>query len=218
MLKRVSNFEILFFVFYGLKMISMDPNELISAVRPYFSELSDVELKCLLEIAEFKVYKSKTMILRSGNLQKKAFLVLQGSVRGFVIDSDGDEKNILLRSKGIFVGDAEALFSSAPQKLSIMSMDKTKVLMFSIESFEKLAKEHNGIQDLYLDSLKEAILRLTYRVNSMITMNSEKRYLDLLNKNPSFLKDAYDKHVANYLGITAVSFSRIKKNINNSIS
>ena len=39
--------------------------------------------------------------------------------------------------------------------------------------------EHIGIA---VNSLKEAILRLTYRVNSMITMNSEERYLDLLDK------------------------------------
>ena len=192
----------------------MEHNELISSIRPYFSDLSDLELQDLLAISDFQTYENKTIILKSGNMSRKAFLVLQGSVRGFVIDSAGEEKNILLRSKGIFVGDAEALFSPQPQKLTIMSMDKTVVLMFSIKSFEKLAEEHKGVQRLYLNSLKEAILRLTYRVNSMITMNSEERYLDLLDINPDFLKDAYDKYVANYLGITAVSFSRIKKKLN----
>ncbi len=192
----------------------MQPNELISSIRPYFSELSDFELNSLLAISEFHSYPTKTIILKNGNKLKKAFLVLKGSVRGFVIDSAGEEKNILLRSQGIFVGDAEALFSDQPQRLTLMSMDETKVLMFSIASFEKLAHKHKGVQKLYLNSLKEAVLRLTYRVNSLITMNSEQRYLDLLEKNPDFLKDAYDKYVANYLGITAVSFSRIKKKLN----
>ena len=75
-----------------------------------------------------------------------------------------------------------------------------------MKQFEKLANEHNGIQQLYTNSLKEAILRLTYRVHSLITMTSEQRYLDLLEMNPSFLRDAFDKYVANYLGITPVSF------------
>ena len=191
----------------------MQPNELNSSIRPYFPELSDHELHNLLLISEFQSFPSKTIILKNGNKLKKAFLVLQGSVRGFVIDSAGEEKNILLRSKGIFVGDADALFTDKPQILTLMSMDETKVLLFSIESFEKLANEHKGIQKLYMNSLKEAVLRLTYRVNSMITMNSEERYRDLLEKNPDFLKGAYDKYVANYLGITAVSFSRIKKKL-----
>ena len=187
--------------------------ELISFIRPYFPDLSDLEFQSLLEISKFQAYNNKTIILNTGDKSKKAFLVLQGSVRGFVIDSAGEEKNILLRSKGIFVGDADALFTDKPQILTLMSMDETKVLLFSIESFEKLANEHKGIQKLYMNSLKEAVLRLTYRVNSMITMNSEERYRDLLEKNPDFLKGAYDKYVANYLGITAVSFSRIKKKL-----
>jgi len=204
------------FFYFRMKYAPMENSDLISSIRPYFSDLSDNELREFLAISTLKTYDNKSVILKSGNMSKKAFLVLKGSVRGFVIDNTGEEKNILLRSKGIFVGDADALFSSQPQKLTIVSMDKTTVLMFSIISFEKLAEEHKGFHKLYLNSLKEAVLRLTYRVNSLITMNAEERYLDLLKKNPEFLKDAYDKYVANYLGITAVSFSRMKKKTNNS--
>ncbi|MGI9530737.1 Crp/Fnr family transcriptional regulator [Lutimonas sp.] len=196
----------------------MQPSDLRALIKPYFSDLSEKELHRLLAICEFKSYDTKSIILKAGNRSKNAFLVLEGSVRGFVTDENGEEKNILLRSKGIFVGDADALFSDAPQKLTIMSIDSTKVLMFSINSFEALAFQYEGIQRLYMSSLKEAILRLTYRVNSMITMNSEQRYLDLLEMNPDFLKGAYDKYVANYLGITAVSFSRIKKKLNKKLS
>lgn len=196
----------------------MQPSDLPALVKPYFSSLTDQEQQRLLEICEFKSYNTKSVILRAGSKSKKAFLVLEGSVRGYILDENGDEKNILLRSKGIFVGDAYALFTEEPQKLTIMSIDKTKVLMFSMESFEELAFKHEGIQRLYTNSLKEAILRLTYRVNNMITMNSEQRYLDLMEMNPDFLKGAYDKYVANYLGITAVSFSRIKKKIRQSLN
>lgn len=190
--------------------------ELQASIGQFVSNLSQEEKQKLLEISEIKTYANKGIILKSGIRTKKAFLVIEGSVRGYVIDSSGQEVNILLRSKGIFVADAEAIFGDQPQKLTIVSMDKTKVLLFSILDLERLANEYRGIQTLYTNSLKEAILRLTYRVHSMITMTSEQRYLDLLEMNPDFLKDTYDKYVANYLGITAVSFSRIKKKLNNS--
>lgn len=45
-------------------------------------------------------------------------------------------------------------------------------------------------QGVFMNSMKEAILRLTYRVESMITISSEKRYLDLLKMNPAFLKNS----------------------------
>jgi len=183
--------------------------------KNYFPNLSELEFEALMTICEYKEYPGKSVILKCGNQLKKVFLILQGSVRGYVFDEKGNEKNILLRSKGIFVGDAEAIFGDMPQKLTIESLDYTRVLLFSITDFENLAEHHKGIQKIYLYGLKEAILRLTYRVHSLITLNSEQRYLDLLKKNPDFLKDAYDKYVANYLGITAVSFSRIKKGLKN---
>jgi len=184
-----------------------------ASIGQFFSNLSQEEKQQLLEISEIKTFTNKDVILKSGIRTKKVFLVIEGSVRGYIIDNSGHEVNILLRSKGIFVADAEAIFGDQPQKLTIVSMEKTKVLLFSILDFERLANQYQGIQTLYTDSLKEAILRLIYRVNSMITMTSEERYIDLLKMNPEFLRDAYDKYVANYLGITAVSFSRIKKKL-----
>ena len=84
----------------------------------------------------------------------------------------------------------------------------------SFQDFQQLALENEQILQIYLHSLKEAILRLTYRIESMITMTSEERYLDLLKMNPAFLEKSYDKYVAHFLGITPVSLSRIKKRLN----
>lgn len=66
---------------------------------------------------------------------------------------------------------------------------------------------------LYLNILKDTIVRLTYRVETLTTMDPEERYLDLLRLNPKFLENTYSKHVANYLGITPVSLYRIMKKI-----
>lgn len=192
----------------------MNQKELADLLKDSFPQLSHSEFEKMMAICEYKEYPSKAIIIKSGTVSKKAFLIVKGSVRGYVYDESGNEKNILLRSRGIFVADAEAIFGDQPQKLTLETMDKTQGLMFSMTSFEKLADENKGIQKLYINSLKEAILRLTYRVGSLITMNAEERYLDLLDKNPYFLRDAFDKYIANYLGITAVSFSRIKKKLN----
>lgn len=191
----------------------MNKDHLISLLLNYFEDFSKNDIDLFLKICKLKTYSSKSVILKSGTTQRKAFLILEGSARGYIIDKKGEEKNILLRSKGIFVGDAETLFGNQAQKLTIESIDKTTGLLFSMDDFEELTNHNKAILNLYIASLKEAILRLTYRVGSLITMSSEERYLDLLEKNPNFLKDAYDKYIANYLGITAVSFSRIKRRL-----
>ena len=186
----------------------------ISKLKHLLPDLPDKDLRLLASICELKTYRDKEVILKSGNFKKLVFLILEGVARGFLISTDGEEKTVLLRGKGIFVGDANGIFLDLPQRLEIVAVGQTEVLMFSFQDFQQLAADNDQILKIYLNSLKEAILRLTYRVESMITMTSEERYLDLLKMNPAFLEKSYDKYVAHFLGITPVSLSRIKKRLN----
>jgi len=167
----------------------------------------------LLKISEFVKKENKEIISKSGNHSKKVILILKGSVRGYIINEDGTEKNVLLRSAGIFIADAIGLFKNKPQRYTFETIGKTHLLIFDFKDFEDLAYQNPIILRLYLSILKEAILRLTYRVESLITKNNEDRYLDLLKLDPVFLRSAYSKHVANYLGMTPVSLSRIIKRV-----
>jgi CRP-like cAMP-binding protein len=192
----------------------MSEVSLLSKLKEILAGLSNKDLDLLAGIGEMKSFRDKDVILKSGSRLRSVFLILEGAARGYLLDSEGNQKTILLRGKGIFVGEAKSLFTDAPQKLEIAAIGSTEVLMLSFADFEKLASENSAIGQLYLKSLKEAILRLTYRVESMIMMSSEERYKDLLKMNPTFLEKSYDKYVANFLGITPVSLSRIKKKLN----
>lgn len=186
----------------------------MARLKEVLPQVPEQDLSLIGDICEFKIYKDKDVILKSGSLKKQVFLILEGVARGFLINAEGDEKTVLLRGKGVFVGDANGVFSERTQRLEIVAVGQTEVLLFSFLEFERLAKRNETVLHIYLNSLKEAILRLTYRVESMITMSSEERYRDLLDKNPAFLEKSYDKYVANFLGITPVSLSRIKKRLN----
>jgi CRP-like cAMP-binding protein len=192
----------------------MSESGIIDKLQEILPAVPDRDLELLADICTLKQYGDKEVILKSGNRKRQAFLLLEGAARGFVVNPEGEEKTLLLRGKGIFVGDAYGLFTDRPQKLEIVAAGQTEVLMFSFSDFERLSRSNESIQRIYMNSLKEAILRLTYRVHSMVTMSSEERYLDLLQMNPEFLKKSYDKYVAHFLGITPVSLSRIKKKLN----
>jgi len=167
----------------------------------------------LLKISEFIKKDNKEIISKSGNHSKKVILILTGSVRGYLVNEDGTEKNVLLRSAGIFIADSIGLFKNKPQRYTFESIGEVQMLIFKFKEFEALAYKDPIILKLYLSVLKEAILRLTYRVESLITMTNEDRYLDLVKLDPIFLRSAYSKHVANYLGMTPVSLSRIMKRV-----
>jgi len=66
----------------------------------------------------------------------------------------------------------------------------------------------------YIHILKDIANILFYRVEALTTMSAKERYLSLLKLDPAFIDKVYSKHLADYLGITPVSFSRILNEIN----
>ena len=82
---------------------------------------------------------------------------------------------------------------------------------FNFYELEAISRKNEELSKLYIQSLKRTIAILTERIDTMINMTHEERYLDLLEKNPLFLKSVFDKQIANYIGITPLSLSRIIK-------
>ena len=191
----------------------MERTQLVDQIKEFFDFLTEDDIMALLDICEFKDFEPKQLVLGKNNAHKMAFFILDGSVRGYVLNDDGTEDTIMLRSKGIFIGDSYALFADSSPHFKLETLSPTKGLLFDFGKFEALAYTNKNIMNLYLSCLKDAILRLTYRVTGMITLTNEQRYQSLLEFNPHFLKDSYDKYLASYLGITPVSLSRIKKRL-----
>ena len=56
-------------------------------------------------------------------------------------------------------------------------------------------------------------VNISNRLESLLTLNPEKRYLKLLNENPKLLHQIPLKMIASYLGVTDVALSRIRSRI-----
>lgn len=193
--------------------MELKKNEIKSILKNLLPNLPISGIDNLIKISSFCERQNKEIISKSGHHAKKVYLILKGSIRGYTLNEYGIEKNVLLRSEGVFIADAIGLFKNKPQKYTFETIGKTKLLVFDFKEFESLAYKNPIILRLYLTVLKEAIVRLTYRVDSLITLTNEERYLKLTKLDPLFLRSAYSKHVANYLGMTPVSLSRIIKRV-----
>ena len=189
--------------------------EIFAALSKLLPNLTEKDIKDFMGITTYKIVDKNEIILRSGIRTKKIFLILKGTVRGYIVDEKGVEITILIRSTGIFVADTGKLFTDESQRMTFKSIDEAHILLFNYKDFESLANKNSRIMQLHLNALKEAVARLFYRVESLTTMTHEERYKDILALNPDFLKKTNAKYLANYLGITPQSLSRIMKRIKN---
>lgn len=184
--------------------------KIITLLNKFYPYLEQKELDTFLSISEYGNVKNKEIILKSNRTEKSVLLILKGVGRCYSITKDGEELNDYIRSEGHLIGDAR-VFGDEVQILNIESIGEIHFLKFDISKLEALGFENPKLMTFYLNLLKEIILILSHRVNTFVSMNASERYANLIEWNPFFLKSTFDKHLASFLGISPLTFHRIKK-------
>lgn len=189
-----------------MKLSQSEIQKLIIKFYPY---LKEKEADILVSISTYKEFKSKEIILKKGRKDKSFFIILKGAVRSHTT-VDGVEFNCHLRSEGFLMGDANSFEENGVSLLDIESITNTHVLIFDMGELEKTACNNIKMMEFNLKLMKEIIVVFSRRIHTFVTMNATQRYDHLIQWNPLYLKSTYDKHLASFLGVTPLTFHRIK--------
>ena len=189
-------------------MQEWDAQHILHQTYPF---LGKNDLALLQEHGRQQNFANKAAIIQAGSFQPEVFFILSGMVRGFFINEKGEEKNIFLRPEHTMTGPPDCLFEQQPTKYTFEAILETELIFWSFDSLQQLSGTHPNIAKLYIAGLTENLQTLLFRVESLVNMRPEERYEALVERSPQFFQTAFNKHIANYLGITAVSLSRIIK-------
>lgn len=190
-----------------MKLSEADIKKLLFEYYPF---LIEKERELFLSISTYGIAKNKEVILHSNRTDKNVILLLKGFARSYSINKNGEELNDHLRAEGYISGDAR-VFGDKTQILNVEAIGETHYLKFDISELENLSYNHPKLLKLYTTILKELVLVLSHRVHTFVTMNATERYEDLIEWNPKYLKSTFDKHIASFLGVSSLTFHRIKK-------
>ncbi len=191
----------------------IDSKDIKNIFKEQFPFLLESSIDLLMSIGKLKDYKNKETIIRFDQKTDTISFVLDGMVRGFYIDENGEEKTVFLRPTRTFFAPPETIDGQKKSKYTYEAVGSTEMICFPFTAFEEFTKTDLGIAQLFIAGLKETTLTLVFRVETLVGKMPEERYLALLEQHPQFFQKAYNKHIANYLGITPNSLSRIIKRI-----
>jgi len=183
----------------------------LGILQESFSFLQPNEIQQFFNICKLIKVKNKTVLIKGGDLNAKSFFILEGLIRGYFTNEKGIEKNIFLRPEHTLTGDPSSLFHNLPAKYTFEAVGDCVLLEINLKDLGTLIETYPRFNRVYISSLQEVVSTLIFRVESLIDKMPEKRYEQLIETHPQFFQKAYNKHIANYLGITSVSLSRIIK-------
>ena len=152
-------------------------------------------------------------LLHAGDESDTLYLLESGLVRYFYTTPDGRERNKAFYREGQAIGPVSAAMQSCPAPFSIQCLEETEVIAFSFSDLRTVVEENPQVSRLFLDMLAEAFIRNEQREALLLTCGAEERYQWLL-QNEAYLLDRVPQfHIASYLGMDAVSLSRLKRKI-----
>ena len=141
------------------------------------------------------------------------YVLLSGLVRLFYTTPDGRERNKAFFRTGQVTGPVSAAMTSTPAPFSIQALEPVDTLVFSFQAMTEAARNNLSVAHASQQLLAEAFIRNEQREAMLLTCNAEQRYQWLLENEPDLLQRVAQFHIASYLGIDAVSLSRLKRKI-----
>jgi len=182
----------------------------------YLHQLNDEERFEMSKICKPLFLPKKTKLVESDDMFNYVFVLTTGLLRWYFYSEDGTENNVFFSSEAdeaSIIGIPEYYADKRETKYTIEAVTDTQILMFPKDKFEELAFQHKGIFQFYIKSLKTIINILRIRTEQFCSASPSTRYEDFLKPRSYITKNTNRKYIANFLGITPNSLSRLSARI-----
>ena len=169
-------------------------------------------LQKLLNDCPLKRHKPGTALLHANQPSGCFYLCLSGLLRNFYVPAEGRFFNKSFISTSGVAGSLREYVTGEPSRFSIDCLEDSLILEVP---FVWLRAHVNDVamMQLYLRLLEQFALAKEVREESLLIENATERFLQFRQHYASLEHRIPDYHIAAYLGITAVAFSRLKKQV-----
>ena len=156
---------------------------------------------------------AKSYLLEPGEMANDEFFVIKGCLKAYYMDSKGARHIIQFAVENWWVGDFEAFYNNKPSKLYIEAIEDSMVLALNYKDREQLFQRAPIFERYFRILLTNAFIGVRKRILSSLEKDAKERYVEFCLAHPTLEKRVQSAHIANYLGISPQSLSRIKSNL-----
>ncbi|WP_158798879.1 Crp/Fnr family transcriptional regulator [Pedobacter sp. L105] len=185
---------------------------------PYrlFKQFLSLHLEADDQITEFckkfkhKKTKKNELLLSVDEVCSYLYFVNSGCLRIYLLDNNGNESTRFLVTENKFGTSFPSFKLQEPSLASIQSLEPADLLYISYKDFNVLLHEYPAWERIYRIILEKEYIESIKRIESLITMDAKQRYQALMETSPSFIQRFPSRMIADYLGISQETLSRLK--------
>ena len=168
------------------------------------------KMKEIVELSDKEITIDRNEFLKvKGSIDTNLYYIESGSLRIFVLD-DYEEQTVSFGYKENIIVSLDSFLTGKPSGLYIQAIKKTVVKVVTKEKFDKFLEEENN-QNLWTKILENLVVQQMEREIDILTNSPKERYERVLKRSPQLFQEIPNRHIANYLRMSAETLSRLKK-------
>jgi CRP-like cAMP-binding protein len=158
-----------------------------------------------------KKLRKKQFLLQEGDVSKYIAFVEKGILRSYTIDQKGSEHIIQFALEGWWISDNYSFFTGEPSHYNIDTLEDAEVLLITKKADEEMLQKIPKLEKYFRILMQNSLIALQRRLIGSMSLTAEEKYIKLTNTYPDIIQRVPQHMIASYLGITAETVSRIRK-------
>lgn len=184
-----------------------------SLLAEKISQITSIDeegMEIVLSYFKYFQIKKEEILLNEKEHSSRIYFVVKGCLRIYFLQADGTEATRYIAFENNFASNLVGLITGECSEEYIQALESSELLYIYFRDFQSLLSRVPGWEKFYIYYLENAYVNNTRHLMSFLTMDATERYKQLLEQNPAVVQRLSNRMVANYLGISQESLSRLK--------
>lgn len=151
--------------------------------------------------------------VRAGERRNDFFYIADGLVRIYYVDQAGNEINEGFYEEGMLLGPIASFVNNAPCPFYIQAMESATLWVANYPRFHTFALDKPDVLNFEITFMQSLFVSNAKRDAKRLLCSGEQRYLWFCREYPHLLARIPQYHIASFLGMTPVSLSRLRKQL-----
>ena len=162
-------------------------------------QLTAEERELFLSKIEIQCYKSKSILLNSGQICRHSYFVNSGILRSFNINDNIVEHVLNFACQGWWIGDMYSLISQKPGNLFIEVLEDAEVVLLSKANQEQLYTEIPKLERFFRILTENSLVANQERLMDNLSLSAEERFDKFCKRYPDLIQKIPQKQIASSL-------------------
>lgn len=182
----------------------------IKSLVHQFVEFSDEEINQVKDFLKTRILKKGEFFLEVNQIAEEIAFVQKGLFRIYYL-VHGKESTRYFGSESSFVTSLPSFTSRKPSLEYVQALEDSVLLVLSYEDLQKMYGMSCKWERLVRILTERTFNELQFRVYSLISQSAQERYEEFFAQHPDLIQRIPQYHIANYLGISPETLSRIRR-------